>query len=257
MNYQKIYDQLMQKRKQYPLYKGGDVYCEKHHIKPRSLGGGNECDNLINLTAREHYIAHCLLVKIAEQLNDHNMYNRMIRAWNRMRIKPSNGQQSRLDCIHVDSKLYEVFRKKFIERNSGINNSFYGKVVVRDKCNNILVVEKTDPRYVSGELISYFSGRVMVKDKAGNIYHILKTDPRYISGELVPIWLGRKHSEQTKAKYRETFKRIGHQQGSKNSQYGKSWFYNLELKQNIRIYPNQFDEFIKSGWVKGRKMNFS
>ena len=36
-------------------------YKEKHHIIPRSLGGTDESSNLVNLTAKEHYIVHLLL----------------------------------------------------------------------------------------------------------------------------------------------------------------------------------------------------
>lgn len=39
-------------------------YSERHHILPKSLGGSNESENLVDLTAREHYLAHKLLVKI-------------------------------------------------------------------------------------------------------------------------------------------------------------------------------------------------
>ena len=30
-------------------------YYEKHHIIPKSLGGSNSADNLVNLSAREHF----------------------------------------------------------------------------------------------------------------------------------------------------------------------------------------------------------
>lgn len=36
-------------------------YKETHHIVPRSLGGDNSSDNLVDLTAKEHYIVHLLL----------------------------------------------------------------------------------------------------------------------------------------------------------------------------------------------------
>jgi hypothetical protein len=39
-------------------------YYERHHIKPRSMGGGDEKENIAILTAREHYICHWLLYKI-------------------------------------------------------------------------------------------------------------------------------------------------------------------------------------------------
>lgn len=39
-------------------------YTEVHHIKPRSLGGGNEDTNLVRLTYREHFLVHWILTKI-------------------------------------------------------------------------------------------------------------------------------------------------------------------------------------------------
>lgn len=66
MNYQKVYDQLVQKNHEF----SEGEYFETHHKVPLSLGGNDEKSNLVNLTAREHYIAHLLLVKITEQNND-------------------------------------------------------------------------------------------------------------------------------------------------------------------------------------------
>lgn len=47
------------------------VYMERHHILPKSLGGGNEMSNLIYLLAQEHYYAHKLLC--LENPSSHNM----------------------------------------------------------------------------------------------------------------------------------------------------------------------------------------
>jgi hypothetical protein len=41
-------------------------YTELHHIVPQSLGGNNDKENLVNLTAREHFICHWLLIKMTE-----------------------------------------------------------------------------------------------------------------------------------------------------------------------------------------------
>ena len=38
-------------------------YKEVHHILPKSLGGSNEQNNLVELTAREHFLVHLLLCK--------------------------------------------------------------------------------------------------------------------------------------------------------------------------------------------------
>ena len=68
MNYQKIYDQLIEKRRRFPLTKNKKdpnyIYCEAHHIIPRCLNGSDDSNNIVNLTAREHFIAHYLLWKI-------------------------------------------------------------------------------------------------------------------------------------------------------------------------------------------------
>jgi hypothetical protein len=60
MNYQKHYNQLIARANNRLV----DGYCESHHIIPRCLGGDDSTSNLVNLTAREHFIAHLLLVKI-------------------------------------------------------------------------------------------------------------------------------------------------------------------------------------------------
>ena len=61
-------------------------------------------------------------------------------------------------------------------------------------------------------------------------------------------FFGKVHSDETK-------KKIGaanaiHQRGDKNSQFGKMWIMNPNLKESKRIYK---DEPIPEGWVKGRK----
>jgi len=60
MDYQRIYDRLIENARQ----NAPQGYSEKHHIVPRCLGGGDEPENLIRLSARQHLIAHLLLAKI-------------------------------------------------------------------------------------------------------------------------------------------------------------------------------------------------
>lgn len=61
MNYKKIYDLIIERAKQRLHVQG---YKEKHHIIPKCLGGSNKVENLVELTAREHFICHKLLTKI-------------------------------------------------------------------------------------------------------------------------------------------------------------------------------------------------
>jgi hypothetical protein len=60
MNYEKIYQQLMDRATSRTL----SGYKERHHIVPKCIGGDNSTSNLVQLTAREHFIAHKLLCKI-------------------------------------------------------------------------------------------------------------------------------------------------------------------------------------------------
>lgn len=64
MDYQKVYNDLVSFRKSNPLERSETVYTEEHHIIPKCIGGDDSSENLILLTAREHFIAHRLLSKI-------------------------------------------------------------------------------------------------------------------------------------------------------------------------------------------------
>ena len=48
-------------------------YAEKHHIIPRSLGGSDDIENLVILTAREHFICHLLLTKMVSGQHQYKM----------------------------------------------------------------------------------------------------------------------------------------------------------------------------------------
>lgn len=60
--YAKVYFNLIERARDRILA----VQTEKHHIIPRSLGGTDAKSNLVRLTLREHFLAHCLLVKMAD-----------------------------------------------------------------------------------------------------------------------------------------------------------------------------------------------
>ena len=60
MNYQKIYNDLIERAKNRQI----DQYTEKHHIVPKCLGGPDNPENIALLTPEEHYLAHQLLTKL-------------------------------------------------------------------------------------------------------------------------------------------------------------------------------------------------
>jgi len=60
MNYQRIHDAIIDRASNRTLH----GYREKHHVIPRCMDGVDTADNLVELTAREHFIIHKLLVEI-------------------------------------------------------------------------------------------------------------------------------------------------------------------------------------------------
>ena len=62
MDYHRIYGEFIADRLTKQPVK--PTYFEKHHIVPRSLGGGDEAENIIRLTMEDHIHAHILLAKM-------------------------------------------------------------------------------------------------------------------------------------------------------------------------------------------------
>jgi hypothetical protein len=88
-----------------------DGYTERHHIHPRSLGGTNDKDNLVNLTAREHFICHWLLTK----MHTGEARGKMINALYLMQGK--NQYQER----YINSRVYETLRTEYAQYISKLN----------------------------------------------------------------------------------------------------------------------------------------
>lgn len=70
MDYQKIYDQIVDRAKKQNRIYGRGRYYERHHILPKCMGGEGRVEqwkthpNIVILTAREHFLCHWLLCRI-------------------------------------------------------------------------------------------------------------------------------------------------------------------------------------------------
>jgi hypothetical protein len=118
MDYRKLYNQIIDRAR----HRNITGYTERHHIIPRSLGGSDDADNLVDLTAREHFICHYLLAKMYKA-NTYN-WHKMNHAF--MMMKSSSKPQNR----YINSRLYEALRENFSEvmstAQSANNNSQFG-----------------------------------------------------------------------------------------------------------------------------------
>jgi hypothetical protein len=105
--YTKIYYKITSNAKQ----RITDGYTELHHIIPQSMGGSNDKENLVELTAREHFICHWLLIKMTEGENR----SKMLYALNGM--KAENRYQQRYHT-KITARVYEKYRIEHAENHS-------------------------------------------------------------------------------------------------------------------------------------------
>jgi hypothetical protein len=111
MDYQKIYNQIVERAKKECRKKNNGVYYEAHHIVPRCLGGtGSNKEwrthpNIVLLTAREHFLCHWLL---------HELYplNNSLAVAFSMMCLAENNQQSR---YRPSSRIIENAKLKLSE----------------------------------------------------------------------------------------------------------------------------------------------
>lgn len=126
MNYHRIYNAIINKRLDDPLTDG---YFECHHILPRSLGGNDNKENLVNLTAREHFICHLLLTKMYKPYTIE--WYKMAKAFGAMCWLASKNQTR-----YSNNKHYEWLRINFSKTQSmlqsGKNNSQFNKIWIHN-----------------------------------------------------------------------------------------------------------------------------
>lgn len=114
MNYQKLHDQIISRAlsREKP-----DCYCERHHVIPKSMGGSDCPENIVVLTAREHFLIHWLLMKIHRN-------KQMVYAFHCM-TKPVGNRRTRYTS-HSFKYAREAISKWISENRSGENHPLYG-----------------------------------------------------------------------------------------------------------------------------------
>jgi len=173
MNYQKIYDRLIERAKARPR---PTSYVERHHIVPKCLGGEDTPENLVYLTAREHLFAHLLLTRFHKgnkgiwnavfRMSNYSKYGTKEYAWVRERfIESVSGENHWLNKgggqIHPmlgrtgenspawGKKHTEDTKRKMSENFKGENNPMYGKEHTEETKREMSRINKgeSNPRY--------------------------------------------------------------------------------------------------------------
>jgi hypothetical protein len=110
MDYRQHYDNLIARAAGRKL----EGYVENHHILPRCMGGSNTPDNLVKLTAREHFVAHQLLCKIYPEVSG------LIFAANTMTRGPGGHR--------VGNRKYQWLRERHAKATSSTMINYYSSV---------------------------------------------------------------------------------------------------------------------------------
>lgn len=106
--YTRIYFMIIKRAKSRTI----SGYTEKHHIIPKSIGGTNNKDNLVALTAREHFICHLLLPKMLEGDAKRKM---IFAAWSFTMTNNNHCRQ-----YSISSRTYEYLKKQRAEQLKGV-----------------------------------------------------------------------------------------------------------------------------------------
>ena len=116
MTYQEFINNILQTRGR---FMDDDEYHERHHITPRCKNGTDDKDNLIDLLAKEHFIAHKLLAR--ENMDD----DQLVYAYMLMAFVKDNNQKR----YELTPEEYEEARMIHSERFSGGKNPSSKQVI--------------------------------------------------------------------------------------------------------------------------------
>lgn len=155
-------------------------YFEKHHIVPKSMGGSNDKSNLVNLSARAHFIAHFLLWKAYRNKETAYAFNCM------SRIKISKNYKNRR---YFNSRLYEKFTLKAKHFFCNKNHPSFGK--------------EKNPESIQKQRLKMLGRKQSddhVKNRVNSFKKFKEQNPDYKGA-----FYGKKHTDEYKLKMRNLF----------------------------------------------------
>jgi hypothetical protein len=107
MDYVRIYNQIIERAQTRKL----EGYVEKHHIIPKCIGGLDIKENIVELTAREHFLCHVLLCEI--YLNNRELwYALFLMSINKNKKQKYKVSSREYERIKIEWNKYSKGRKK-------------------------------------------------------------------------------------------------------------------------------------------------
>lgn len=137
MDYAKHYNLLIDKARSRSKLQ---CYIEVHHIVPRSEGGIDELSNVVELTAREHFIAHWLLYRESPHIDS--------RAYSFWRMCNGRGKVKIEDWITIPSRAYEEARHA---HSTAISRALKGKKKTKEHVEKVAAANRGKKRSVESK----------------------------------------------------------------------------------------------------------
>ena len=207
MNYQRIYDEIIERAKSRGLNKKLlDGYFERHHIIPKCLGGTNSKDNLVLLTGREHYLCHKLLHKANKN------HKGLFLAFHKMSLSKRLCQER----YNISSRDYEFLKIEFKKFNTGSLNPMFGKTL-SEKAKRAVSIASSRPKSEEhkrliglgnkGKIVSEESKEKIKIARQKQIMKPISEETRVKMREARKRQIMKPVTEETRAKLRAAMKR--------------------------------------------------
>ena len=196
--YQEKYRLLISERKSNPL--PDTEYGENHHIKPRCVCPEEEDtpENIIRLSAYEHFLAHYYLMRIYEGTQYERKTIHAFRFMNTRRTMHFTDEE-----LHESALMYEDGKKRFSEAQTGKPSGMLGKRHTKESREKMSEALKGHPAFNKG--------------KVGWMHHSEETKEK-----LSRLSTGRHPTEEARQKMSESHKgHTSHMKGKHHSEESK------------------------------------
>lgn len=212
-------------------------YTERHHIIPKCMGGDDSMENLISLTAREHFIAHWLLWRI------HGTYP-LAYAFFAMCIW-KNGKQDR---IKTSSRAYQEAREA-----AKLTRSEFMKTVEGKELYKKMGKGRIKPFYnftqedAEGNVIRYWTMHSLVDEMptwSSTIRNALKNEVAAYRFKF--YWKREDYSSELCI---SDFLKMKRKENAKVRK-GRVWLTNG--KKSTHVKYEDVENLLKHGWKKGK-----
>lgn len=266
MDYEKIYDNLISYRKENILDESNCEYYETHHVVPRSIDKKliYKKSNKVNLTAREHFIAHLLLKRIYKKKFGEDSYQY------RAMVKTCFLFANKHKGVTINSRTIEKLRIAYKKLPSPMKGR-----PMSDNAKKALLKANIGRKFTDEHK------RKIVESRIKNGNNKLSEEHKQI---LIQSRLGSKHTEETKERIRqkklgfrhteESKKKIGEASAKfmtgrklpkevcenirksksreKNPNFGKKWIFNEQTNHRLCVKIEEIEEYKKMGYKLGK-----